>query len=189
MPNWCSNQLKITGSTETLVQLKDVIEQNKGLLEAIRPIPEALKETVKGTGEESQTVFVDGCNNWYDWSVKHWGTKWDVDTEGLEYVDNGDGTATIEGWFESAWAPPLEAFDTLSQDWDSCYVELLYHEPGMAFVGCWDSEGGDDYYEYGDAEGADAVSETIPEYLDEAFGITDDIRMWDEENADEKETA
>ena len=47
----------------------------------------------------------------------------------------------------------------------------------MCFVGCWDSEGGDDYYEYTDGE-------EIPNYLDEHFGIREDMAMWEEENSD-----
>lgn len=126
MPNWCDNTLTITGNTETLVELKDVIESNdNGLLEAIKPIGE-----------------------WeYDTAVESWGTKWDVSTEGLEFKDNGDGTSTIQGWFSSAWSPPLEAFNSLASDWDSCYIELKYFEPGCDFIGVWDSEGGDAYYE------------------------------------------
>ena len=54
----------------------------------------------------------------------------------------------------------------------------------MAFVGCWDSEGGDDYYEYGDIEGSDAVAAAIPEYLDDHFDVSGQIAMWEEENAD-----
>ncbi len=28
MPNWCSNNLTITGDTDTLVQLKEVVESD-----------------------------------------------------------------------------------------------------------------------------------------------------------------
>ena len=99
MPNWCSNNLIITGDIETLVQLKEVIESDvEGLLEAIAPIGE-----------------------WdYGKAVETWGTKWDVSTEGLQFVDHGDGTAEIEGYFDSAWSPPVEAFQQLAEDWDSC---------------------------------------------------------------------
>ena len=126
MPNWCSNNLVITGDTETLVQLKDIIEgDGEGLLEAIVPIGEYDRET----------------------ALSKWGTKWDVSSEGLEYTDNGDGTSTIEGYFDSAWSPPVEAFAQLAEDWDSCYIELRYFEPGLGLIGLYDSEGGDAYYE------------------------------------------
>lgn len=151
MPNWCNNTLTITGNTETLVQLKPVLEAGQGLLEAIKPI-----------------------GDWdYNNAVEAWGTKWDVDTECLVYTDNGDGTSSIQGHFDSAWAPPIEAFNTLAEDWDSCYIELKYFEGGMDFIGVWDSEGGDAYWEgiqelvNEDAHKEDAV---LGELIDE-FGL------------------
>lgn len=126
MPNWCDNTLTITGDTTTLVELKSIIDSDDtGLLEAIKPIGDWVYQT----------------------AVDAWGCKWDVSSEGLEYTDNGDGTSTITGWFQSAWSPPIDAFQTLADDWDSCYIELKYFEPGMDFIGVWDSEGGDAYFD------------------------------------------
>ena len=151
MPNWCSNSLTIKGDASTLVALKEIIESDgEGLLEAIAPIGE-----------------------WdYGTAVEAWGTKWDVNTDGMEFTDNGDGTAEISGWFDSAWSPPVDAFQTLSQDLDSCYLELSYFEPGMCFVGYWDSEGADDHYTI-DPEEEDMG---IPAYLEEAWCVSDWFR-------------
>jgi len=161
MPNWCSNNLTITGDTDTLVQLKEVIESDgEGLLEAIAPIGE-----------------------WdYSKAVETWGTKWDVSTEGLEYTDNGDGTSTIQGWFQSAWSPPVDAFQSLAQDWDSCYIQLMYEESGMCFVGCWDSEGADDHYDYSGAT-SDTVRNMIPEYLVDEFALDEQLEGYEEEES------
>ncbi len=150
MPNWCSNTLLITGDTNTLVQLKSVIEQDDDyeLLEAIAPIGEYDRET----------------------AISKWGTKWDVSSEGLEYTDNGDGTSTIEGYFDSAWSPPVEAFTQLAEDWDSCYIELKYFEPGMGFIGLYDSEGGDDYW-----ENVDELLETTAEEDPVLHGLIEDF--------------
>ncbi len=179
MPNWCNNTITIKGDYDTLVQLKPVIEAGQGLLNAIKPMPEALKDTTSPTPKDKPQLIVDGHTNWYDWSVENWGTKWDVDCE-LEFVDHGDGTAEITGWFDSAWAPPIQAMETLANDWDSCYIELMYFEGGMAFVGCWDSEGGDDYYEYENAT-AKTIRDIIPHYLDDHFDISGSMAMWEEE--------
>ena len=163
MPNWCSNNLTITGDTDTLVQLKEVIESDgDGLLEAIAPIGE-----------------------WdYGSAVEKWGTKWDISAEGLEYIDNGDGTSTIEGWFQSAWSPPISAFQKLADDWDSCFIELMYEECGMCFVGCWDSEGADDHYEYGDFTSKN-IKENIPAYLVDEFGLEEQLAEYEEEEEEE----
>ena len=149
MPNWCSNTFTIKGDVDSLRPLWEATQQedNPQFLEAIKPIGE-----------------------WeYGNAVEAWGTKWDVNTDGMEFEDHGDGTATLHGWFDSAWSPPIEAFNTLAGDLDSCYIELYYFEPGMAFVGYWSSEGDDDHYEID----PDAEDMGIPEYLEEHFNVAD----------------
>ena len=185
MPNWCNNSIKIVGDYDTLVQLKPVVEAGEGLLQAIKPMPKELAETVKGSGDEAQTVEYDGHTNWYDWCVANWGTKWDPEVH-LEFTDNKDGTAEITGWFDSAWGPPLEAFQSLADDWDSCYIELFYEESGMCFVGCFDSEGGDDYYEYGDAT-SKTIKDIVPAYLVEQFDLENQLAMYEEDEEEEEE--
>jgi hypothetical protein len=150
MPNWCSNNFRIVGSTESLKPLWEQIDREEKFLEVIKPIGE-----------------------WdYGNAVEAWGTKWDVNTDGMEFTDNGDGTAEISGWFDSAWSPPVDAFQTLSEDLDSCYLELGYFEPGMCFVGYWDSEGADDHYTI-DPEAEDMG---IPAYLEEEWCVSDWFR-------------
>ena len=147
MPNWCSNNFRIVGSTESLKPLWEQIDREEKFLEVIKPIGE-----------------------WdYGNAVEAWGTKWDVNTDGMEFTDNGDGTAEISGFFDSAWSPPVEAFQTLSEDLDSCYLELGYFEPGMAFVGYWDSEGADDHYTIN----PEAEDMGIPAYLEEEWNVSD----------------
>ena len=108
-----------------------------------------------------------------------WGTKWDPEVH-LEFTDNGDGTAEITGWFDTAWAPPIEAFQSLADDWDSCYIELFYEESGMCFVGCWDSEGGDDYYEYADAD-SKTITDIVPAYLVDHFALDERLAEYEAE--------
>ena len=128
-----------------------------------------------------QTMIAQtGTDNWYDWCVKNWGVKWDVSLEGLEFTDNGDGTAEISGWFDSPWGPPIEAYQQFADDFDSCYLEAFYDEPGMVFVGCWDSEGGDDYYEYSDCT-SKTLKDVVPEYLIEHFALDERLAEWEEE--------
>ena len=128
MPNWCNNNFSISGSTETIKNLWESAQKTGGLLSAVRPLPEILEDTTSPTPADidpvlQQTMIAQtGCDNWYDWQVRNWGTKWDVDLDGLEFTDNGDGTAQIQGWFDSAWSPPIEAYETLADDFDSCHI-------------------------------------------------------------------
>ena len=203
MPNWCNNSINISGSTETIKALWD--EANKegsGLLNAMKPMPKELDGTTSPTPQEGQAGYkgpqpkIDGFDNWYDWRVQNWGTKWDIDPgEGLEFTDNGDGTAQISGWFESAWAPPIQAYDTFLDDMDGCSLTADYHEPGMDFAGIYDN--GDDQYMEGLSEWCRAVVkgttslEDTPELfqrLDDIFELIENRREYIEEEMAEDET-
>jgi hypothetical protein len=193
MPNWCSNSITISGSTDTIKQLWDDahVGDDFGLLNAMVPMPKELDDTTKGTDGDAV--------NWYDWRVTNWGTKWDVSDEGLEYVDNGDGTSHITGWFDSAWAPPVEAYNTFLDDMDGCSIEATYEEGGMDFAGIYTD--GDDQYMEGLAEWCEKVVrgtcalEDTPELfqkLEDEFELIENRREWIEEEMEEekdKETA
>ena len=169
MPNWCNNTITIKGDVETLSQLKDVVAAGEGLLQAIKPMPKELEGTTAPSDEP----------NWYDWCNANWGTKWDPEVH-LEFVDNGDGTATIEGYFDSAWSPPIDAYNTFCEDMDGVYLEAYYEEGGMCFVGYWDSEGADDYYEYDDFT-SDNIKDNIPAYLVEHFALDERLAEYEDE--------
>jgi hypothetical protein len=189
MPNWCNNTITIKGSTETVKQLWEDANQegsSSGLLNAMVPMPTGLVDTTKGTGDELQTEKHDGHTNWYDWSVNRWGTKWDVDTEGLEFTDNGDGTAEISGYFDSAWSPPIEAYQQFCEDMDGVFLEAYYEEGGMCFVGYWSSEGGDDYYEYSEFT-SDNIRDNIPAYLVDEYALDERLAEYEAEEEEEEE--
>ena len=189
MPNWCNNTITIQGPTDTLKPLWD--EANKtGLLNAIKPMPAALEGTTSPAPKEGEPQpLVDGFDNWYDWRVSNWGCKWDVDTEGLEYEDNGDGTASISGHFESPWGPPIEAYNTFCDDMDNCSLEAFYEEGGMDFAGHYDN-GADSYLE-GISDFAREQIKTgdsgskLYDYLDAELDLTESRRDYIEEELDE----
>lgn len=187
MPNWCNNNISISGPTDTIKQLwEDANQEGEagGLLNAMVPQPANMFHGSIGT-KERQECAEQGIPNWYDWNVENWGTKWDVSTEGLEFTDNGDGTATIEGWFESAWAPPIEAYNRFLDDMDNCSLEASYHEPGMDFGGFY-TNGEDEYIENLYEEFKLPVDEQSDLFkrLDEEYNISENYDMWDEVDED-----
>ena len=201
MPNWCSNSITIQGSTETLKPLwEEANREGSGLLNAMVPMPSALEGTTSPAPKEgTPQPLVDGHDNWYAWRLENWGTKWDVDLDGLEFTDNGDGTSEITGWFQSAWSPPIEAYNTFLDDMDGVYISADYHEPGMDFAGIYTD--GDDQYMEGLSEwcesvvkGTCALSDTpeLFQKLEDEFELIENRREWIEEEMEEekdKETA
>ena len=187
MPNWCSNNFSITGPKEKIRALWDQAQKDEesggGLLTGMRPMPE-FKEPVPCpiTGKVDATM-----PDWWNWRVANWGTKWEVSTEGMQYTEDGD-TATIAGWFESAWSPPVEAFAFYCDEQDDVSAKLSYYEPGMCFVGEWTSDGGDECIEYNEFT-SKTVREGIGEYLDDMWGISESMAEWEEENEEENDDA
>lgn len=154
MPNWNSNSITIKGPVDKIRALWDAAQPAEGkdgsLLEAMVPI-----------------------GDWdYGTAVESWGTKWDISLEGLEFTDLGDGTATIEGWADSAWSPPIEAFATYCGNNDDVTAQLDYFEPGMAFVGRWtDTDGEQTYEDVGALLETTADEDPVLYELMEDFGV------------------
>ena len=86
MPNWCRNQIVIQSKDKDLIEeieedLKDL--GGKGLLDYMYPMPYNLKHTIKGSSSVVNQELINryGFDNWYDWALHNWDTKWDVDFE------------------------------------------------------------------------------------------------------------
>jgi hypothetical protein len=93
--------------------------------------------------------------NWYNWQINNWGTKWDIGAEmGTDREEYHGLKATRVGnevscSFDSAWSPPVGLYDKLVElGYD---VKASYWEPGMAFCGIW-NDGADNYVEYNDKD-------------------------------------
>jgi hypothetical protein len=190
MPNWCNNNIEITGPIDKIKALWDATQaEDGGLLNAMVPMPVELKDTVKGSNGDAV--------NWYDWSVTNWGTKWDVGLEGIEYTDNGDGTATISGYFDSAWSPPIEAYNRFLEANEDCSLTGSYYEMGCDFAGFYDN-GDDEYlenlrdeYDLPEDEQSDLFKRLDEEYaLSEQYDewdLSEQFDQYDDEDEDEDE--
>jgi hypothetical protein len=163
----------------------DALKAGKFLNEFI-PIPEQLEEATASYGDEykdqnEKNVAETGYASWYDFCVNEWGTKWDVESYGEPEVS--ESGLSLEASFDSAWAPPIEAYRKLEEM--GFTINALYYEPGMGFCGQYDIDSGDDVYEIpGTADDAEAE---IPEHINEAFGISENMRAWEEEQIEDDE--
>ena len=70
-------------------------------------------------------------NNWYDWNVRNWGTKWDVAVHDKEQypettMEHGDKSVIYS--FNTAWSPPIPAVLALSEQYPDLVFHLFYQE-------------------------------------------------------------
>jgi hypothetical protein len=122
MANDCWNRVEITGDSDTLSKLKERFDAlTSGFL----------------TTSTYQSMFEGNTTgNNRDFTDVDWGSK-RLDCSSYELED---GKITFAG--DSAWAPPMEFYQMLSEDWD-VKVEVWYDERGMDFAGHVVFESGD----------------------------------------------
>jgi len=159
MPNWCDNSVKLYNEdVEKVSALAEEMgrENEEGKMIAcpfqhLRPRP------------------ADQEENWYEWNLNNWGTKWDAS------IIDWERTYDNEIWisFDSAWAPPITLYDYLTENgWD---VDAIYHEPGMNFAGQYNN-GIDNYFEY-DVSDPDFL-DSLPGEIIEFANLFDAHQEW-----------
>ena len=159
MPNWCANTVTLEHKDPAMIARALTAYEEGKLLNEFIPCPDP--------------------EDWYNWNVNNWGTKWDIGGNDCDVQEFPGGLVLT---FDSAWSPPTGAYSTLMGL--GFTVLAMYYEPGMAFAGVWDN-GNDDYYEYGRMT-AEEAAETLPEELDDAYGISESMAEWEQEQ-DEQE--
>ena len=149
MPNWCYNHLEINANADYILPLKEVIQkiikENDGkkeypkLFSLFYPIPEELLYTVgyppSKTDEEIQALTEKyGAGDWYEWSLKNWGCKWDACD--IDIQESNDDF--IHLYFNTPWSPPIGFYTKLANDY-KVNIYATYSEEGMSFCGKWQS--------------------------------------------------
>ena len=156
MPNWCYNTVRISGHGNYKVE--KLMEAVKGKLveqdgkeyqapfsfNSIVPMPEDIRDTTSPTriSETNTQEQVDalqekyGVTNWYDWAIKNWGTKWDLnafhdDTQ----VDYHEDANEVTYRFDTAWSPPQLVHEALVEQYPAVNISWHYDEPDMEFSG------------------------------------------------------
>jgi hypothetical protein len=169
MPNWCYNHLTLSNddvskidALEAILKSKDGQDTDDGsLFQHLRPRP------------------ADQADNWYDWNINHWGTKWEVTPN--DWSRDGDNTIFVT--FDSAWSPPTALYEHLTEE--GWIVDAFYEESGMGYVGKY-SDGEDEQYEY-DFED-DNWRDDLPEDLIEFANLNQHYEDWLEWQEDDNET-
>lgn len=142
MPNHVTNKIEFFGKQENINKVLELIKDEYGCIsfDKIIPMPDYIY--TGSLGREERELY--GKNNWYDWSIANWGTKWNAYDSGFDEESN-----TM--WFNTAWAAPIPVL---------CELAKLCGKHEVSFDGKWadedkgynvgvfvsDEDGG--YYEY-----------------------------------------
>lgn len=164
MPNWCFNQLTVSGAHEELDRFLDAsiglpaiysgTEDDPEHLEpqfcfnALVPTPpEVLEIGFDGHGkippidlEKFYRGTYSGPLDGYHWNCLNWGTKWDVYGDGITsesiiWSENENGSDSITFGFDTAWSPPVGWFQAAVEQFPSLDFAMHYEEPGCYFAG------------------------------------------------------
>ena len=127
MPNWCQNQLTVTGATpEFRAWLKHGFSFQR--MKAVS-LPKTRHETADDSWRRSEACHAA------------WGTKWDVDDNAQRPIAD-ELLETGSASFDTAWSPPLKTIAALSRKFPKVYFQLHYCELGMCFAGTARFHGG-----------------------------------------------
>ena len=162
MPNWCMNAVTLRHADPAMIERAARAFDAGALLNEFHPMP---KELLEGDG-------------WYGWAVSNWGTKWDVGGDGRDPIKDPN---VLELSFESAWSPPIEAYNHMVEM--GFEIEAHYYEPGIAFFGTYTGAGDEVFEDTIDFSSmdADTIRKEFPEQ-DECWNISE----WLEESANEE---
>ena len=112
MPNHVRNRLMFEGEPKQVAALLAAIQNEKyGIgsidFQKIIPMPSNIYRGDLGQKERERY----GENNWYDWSVKNWGTKWNA----YGYDETFSYTPGEPLLFLTAWSAPHPILERLSE--------------------------------------------------------------------------
>lgn len=81
------------------------------------------KDEILANGRKAvDNVLTYGAMDWYDWSCKNWGTKWDAVRTQIPDLE------IAEVYFDTAWSPVPQLMLALAEKFPDCSIEYEYAE-------------------------------------------------------------
>jgi hypothetical protein len=154
MPNWCENDLIISGNIDLVKKVLEGIKKINPIQQASNPnCPQDIidlvakayeKGELKEINDESAVDFNTAIkyppelaygnplnpNDGYNWCIKNWGTKWNASDPKITLYKR---SAKIK--FNTAWGPPNPVITAWSKKFPKVRFSLRFYECGMAFKG------------------------------------------------------
>jgi len=122
MPNWCVNNLEVVADEDTRTHI----------LYSVQAVPE-------GESGDQDAYILENLiprpdeqdDNWYQWSLDNWGTKWADDCTEIVSAEDSD----LQFIFSTAWSPPCAGIKTISKMYPTAHFILTWEEGGLCFMG------------------------------------------------------
>lgn len=149
MPNHTSNELIVSPGDDTKPasqQYKDflkksIIKNDDGeevfTFNGAVPMPDYI--FTGNLGQDEREKY--GKNNWYDWGIENWGTKWDAYETSYDKHDSIGGYTVFK--FQTAWSPPEEYLKNASKNYPLLEFDLGYVLEGYEGCGRFMFKGGE----------------------------------------------
>ena len=132
MPNWCDNNLTVTGDAEAIKRfVADITNEDESIeiLKNLVPFPMELegKEITYKDGNVFGRAFTD---EGYSWCLRNWGTKWgDCETE----ITVNDDYLVLR--YQTAWSPALAGIERISRLFPTLTFQTDWVEEGLQSIG------------------------------------------------------
>ena len=194
MPNWCNNNITIKGPK---AKLDKILEQSKkdnvGLLNHFMQMPEELALTTANGETRPELEKKYGFSDWYGWANNNWGTKWNVyandfypeDPKVELTADDDNYEAQLAFGFDTAWAPPIGAYENYLAENEDVSIKATYFEGGMDFMGIWEDYD-DKEYTTSDVSDEELTSDPDLMLLEDMYNILESRAMYREELKEEE---
>ena len=83
----------------------------------------------KLTGPEYRELQKHPERNWYDWSIAHWGTKWNAYDQ--EFISQSEEYVSFR--FDTAWSSPMPVIETLAKMFPTLTFGLTYADEDLGY--------------------------------------------------------
>ena len=146
MPNHVTNIVRVSGDPEKVKAMFEDIKDDKiGLgsidFNKVIPMPEHIFRGNLGMAEREKY----GKDNWYDWSIAHWGTKWNSYGYDGAYTPQDFDGEHIE--FQTAWSRPESVIAALAAKYPDLSFEHKWADEDFGYnVGHLEYEDGEEMF-------------------------------------------
>lgn len=162
MPNHITTTLTVSGDAERVRAMFEVIRNDEiglGSIDFNKIIPMPAHIFRGNLGPEERAKY--GKDNWYDWSLDHWGTKWNCYGFDSRTPQTFDGSTIT---FQTAWSFAQPVIDALAEQYPELDFAVKWADEDFGYnVGRKEYEAGREVLAYEPAGGSKEALELAAE--------------------------